>query len=731
MKRFLKSRYLPGVVVLVLLLSLLGVQTGVIQPQVLHGIPSIGVGNRVITLGTTAEAAGTADFVCTGVADDAQFTLAINALPPGGGRLVVLPGTYNFTATVTKAMANVTIEGTGQGTYFTFNTINPIFTAGGNNWVFLNLRTDAGGINMGATTGWMWTNITINATYYAYRSPYGQSVVNDLTAASVTDSGLTSSRVPVAGAAGLLGDSTNLRFDGSSLQISGANVTRAAAVIVAASNAVASVKAQADFVADAVSGQTSLTAAYAALPTATVGGDTYKVGTIHLSSGVFNFSANATFDGTTGIPFAITIEGEDGRRGGASAGNVGGTIISGDNITLLNFLFPAVEPAAGNQSSLVLRNLTLQLDTKTDISGVGLLIQNLALSVKLENVTISGAYSGWRVLNGLQFVTVNDSNFTYNTTGINWTDGTSYGLYRATFLNTSFYQNTYGGYLDCPNFESQQIYFGPGCNFERNTFGMALTRPEGVFFVGNVFENNGVTASSVGADITLVDYTGAAARYETHNLGVRDTTVVGYSLANTIPFIRMSWAQGRLWGIDLDHVIINRPGGGGTVPPIIQADNPDWTPAQRKGIAFNYTFKNVTVTTAANNQIGGTLGGVTWNGVTVDNRGVTSNYWITPAMIAVDGNGAKVRQVIYDTDGVLGNTEVAGTAIIHTGATAVDVTHGLAYTPTAANVQVTSASTMGNTSYLYTGNFTATIFTIYANVDPATANITAAYRVNQ
>ncbi len=556
------------------------------------------------------------------------------------------------------------------------------------------------------------------------------STTHTLGATVITDSSLTSGRVTIAGGGGVLTDNSKLTFDGSSLQVSGANVTRTATVMVAASSASNAIKAQSDFVADGTNGQIAIAAAYTALPTAVFSGDTYKIGTIHLSTGNFNFSSNVTFDGTV-VPFAITIEGEDGRRAGASSGNASGTTITGDNIALLSFLFPAIEPSAGNQSSLVLRNLNLQLGGKTDTSGIGMIMQNLALSVKLENVTISGAYSAWKVTDGLQFVTVQDSNFSYNERGLDWKDGTSYGLYRTTFITTSFYQNTYGGYLDCPNFDNQQIIFGHGTNFERNTFGMVLTRPNHVVFDGVVFENNGVTADSSGADIALFDYTGAAARYESYDIIIRDTIVTGYSLANTIPFIRMVWTQGRLWGLDINEVKINRPGGGGTVPPIVQADNPDWTPAQRKGIAFNYHFKNTSVTTIVANQIGGTLGGVTWNGVTVDNRGIKSDYWITPAMISLDGNSAKVRQTIYNTDGILGNTEVAGTATILTGATAVDISHGLSYTPTAANVQVTPASTMGNTSYLYTGNFTASIFTIYANVDPATANITVAYRINQ
>lgn len=242
------------------------------------------IGQEVaITIGNPVYAAGTPDYICDGAADDVQFQQAMNALPATGGRLVVLTGTYVFTATVTRAIDNITIEGTGRGTYITYNGANPVFTAGGNNWELRSLRTDAGSINMGATTGWMWTNVTINATYYAYRSPYGQSVFNDVTVASLIDSGLTSGRVPTAGVGGLLGDSANLTFDGTSLQVSSANVTRAATLTVAASDSSSASKAQADYVCDGTGDQVEIMAAISALPA--------TGGTVLLLEGNYSVSA--------------------------------------------------------------------------------------------------------------------------------------------------------------------------------------------------------------------------------------------------------------------------------------------------------------------------------------------------------------------------------------------------------------------------------------------------------
>jgi hypothetical protein len=136
-----------------------------ITPKNSNSKVCITIGNRSVV-----EASGLTapDYYTTGVNDNIPFQQALNALPAVGGELMVLSGTYNFAATVTRAIANVTIVGTGAGSYFTYDGATPIFTAGGNNWKFENLRTDTGSISMGATTGWIWENVTIGVTYYTY-----------------------------------------------------------------------------------------------------------------------------------------------------------------------------------------------------------------------------------------------------------------------------------------------------------------------------------------------------------------------------------------------------------------------------------------------------------------------------------------------------------------------------------------------------------------------------------
>jgi len=126
----------------------------------------------VFTIGTdTVYAAGTPDYTCDGVADDVEFQAAVNALPADGGSICILAGTYNFTATVTRAIDNVMIEGVGAGTVINNNGVAALFSAGAQDgWHFRDFTTDAGGITTAAASHVSMTNMTIGATYYAYWS---------------------------------------------------------------------------------------------------------------------------------------------------------------------------------------------------------------------------------------------------------------------------------------------------------------------------------------------------------------------------------------------------------------------------------------------------------------------------------------------------------------------------------------------------------------------------------
>jgi len=57
-----------------------------------------------------------ADFVCDGVDDQEEINNAINSLPAGGGRVVLLEGTYHLTAPIKILKSNVVLEGNGWNT---------------------------------------------------------------------------------------------------------------------------------------------------------------------------------------------------------------------------------------------------------------------------------------------------------------------------------------------------------------------------------------------------------------------------------------------------------------------------------------------------------------------------------------------------------------------------------------------------------------------------------------
>jgi len=129
-----------------------------------HGRYSIIIGNIV--------GATDADYTCDGIDDHVQFQAALDALPAIGGQLLILAGNYSWGVgeTVARAIDNISVVGVGASVSFTGDGVTAIFTVGGDNWFFGNLITDAGGLSMGATTNWMWFNLTIDTTYYSVRT---------------------------------------------------------------------------------------------------------------------------------------------------------------------------------------------------------------------------------------------------------------------------------------------------------------------------------------------------------------------------------------------------------------------------------------------------------------------------------------------------------------------------------------------------------------------------------
>jgi len=235
-----------------LVAGLAGVSLTVTDKPVADDALSWDIGKRTITIGYPADAAGILDYTFDGVDDNVQLQAALDALPATGGRIVIVSAnTIQFAnaTTVTRAIDNVTIIGTGAGTAFAGDGTTSPITAGGNNWVLSGFTTDVTTAvletAMGATTGWSWENITTSDEYLAYRT-------DDATGAASWD-------IPVG---------------------------RGATYVVAASNAPDHVKAQADYVCDGTADDVEIQAAIDALP---AGG-----GKVILSDGTFTAAAGIT-----------------------------------------------------------------------------------------------------------------------------------------------------------------------------------------------------------------------------------------------------------------------------------------------------------------------------------------------------------------------------------------------------------------------------------------------------
>ena len=139
-------------------------------------------GGYRLTIGNLVSAEAT-DYTCDGIDDDVTFQLALDALPAGGGELMVLAGVYVWddAVTVTRAIDNVSIIGVGASTQFTGDNSTPIFTAGGDRWLFSSFQADAGSLAMGVTSDWTWLNIFIDGVLYSLESPDGSiGLVDDL-----------------------------------------------------------------------------------------------------------------------------------------------------------------------------------------------------------------------------------------------------------------------------------------------------------------------------------------------------------------------------------------------------------------------------------------------------------------------------------------------------------------------------------------------------------------------
>ena len=95
---------------------------GFISPNVVGAVdvPSGGAGKRVcrfvIGTSTSGWTEDDCDYLCDGTSDQVEINAAIQALPSGGGEIVILDGTYNIKATIAMNKDNVKLSGNGDAT---------------------------------------------------------------------------------------------------------------------------------------------------------------------------------------------------------------------------------------------------------------------------------------------------------------------------------------------------------------------------------------------------------------------------------------------------------------------------------------------------------------------------------------------------------------------------------------------------------------------------------------
>lgn len=82
--------------------------------------PTTSTGKRTarFSIGTSTNGwtANDCDYLCDGTDDQVEINAAIQALPSGGGEIVILDGTYNINATIDIRIDNVTLRGNGSNT---------------------------------------------------------------------------------------------------------------------------------------------------------------------------------------------------------------------------------------------------------------------------------------------------------------------------------------------------------------------------------------------------------------------------------------------------------------------------------------------------------------------------------------------------------------------------------------------------------------------------------------
>ena len=92
--------------------------TGATGPQGPAGSPAYAkrAARFVVGTSTAGWTKNDCDYLCDGTADDVQINAAIQALPSGGGEVIILDGTYNLAASIKINKERVTLSGNGKST---------------------------------------------------------------------------------------------------------------------------------------------------------------------------------------------------------------------------------------------------------------------------------------------------------------------------------------------------------------------------------------------------------------------------------------------------------------------------------------------------------------------------------------------------------------------------------------------------------------------------------------
>jgi hypothetical protein len=80
----------------------------------MENMSNVSTATKVVATSQAGYSTNQVDYLCNGSNDAAQINAAIAALPSTGGRVVLLEGTYNITATLNLSKDNMTFEGMGK-----------------------------------------------------------------------------------------------------------------------------------------------------------------------------------------------------------------------------------------------------------------------------------------------------------------------------------------------------------------------------------------------------------------------------------------------------------------------------------------------------------------------------------------------------------------------------------------------------------------------------------------